>query len=96
VRKILYIHSDATKNLTKHNIFTANNQLDAYGLLLDILENEVDEGDKAFTDKEIKRFFSEDIADLKGESLSIIDWNGRGCPVEHANKHFKETVFTKK
>ena len=95
MRKILYIHSGATKNLTKHNIFTVETQLDAYGLLLDILENEIEEGEKAFTDKEIKRFFSEGAADLKGESLTIFDWNGRGCPVENANKHFKEKILTK-
>lgn len=95
MRKILYIHSDATKNLTEHNIFTVDTQLDAYGLLLDILENEIEEGDKAFSDKQIKKFFSEGMADLKGERLAIIDWNGRGCPVDYANKHFKEKSLTK-
>lgn len=94
MQKIVYIHSQATKKLTSNNIFTVKTQLDAYGLLLDILENEMDEGDKAFTDKEIKRFFADGVADLKGESLAIIDWNGRGCPIEYANKHFKEKELT--
>lgn len=86
MQKIICIFTDDTKKLSSPHIFTADHQLDAFAILVDILENEVDSGRK-FSNQEIQEIFSTNKAEFGKEKLAIIDWNGKSCPVETATKH---------
>lgn len=86
--QLLYFFNEKTKNLTTHNIFTAEDMLSAYELLIDIIHTEVD-NDNKFSDEEIKNMFSSDVIDLhEGNYCKIIHWNGRDNIEKVANKDF--------
>ena len=88
MRKIVAIYSNDTKKLTQHNLFEAENQLDAYSMLVDILENEVENGKIEFSDSDIQNIFATNQAVFGNEKLAIIDWDGKSCPVKTATMHF--------
>jgi hypothetical protein len=88
--KVVYLYNDGTKKISGTNVFTACSQLDAYFLLLDIIETEIDSGYKKYTDTQVKDIFSSESFDLHdGDHVAIADWNGQGDPVEAANYHFQ-------
>lgn len=84
MRKIVAIYSNDTKKLTQHNLFEAENQLDAYSMLVDILENEQECGNAEFSNSDIQNIFATNQATFGNEKLAIIDWDGISCPVETA------------
>lgn len=88
MRKIVAIYSNDAKKLSQHNIFTAENQLDAYAMLVDILENEVENGKIEFSNSDIQNIFATNQAVFGNEKLAIIDWDGNSCPVKTATMHF--------
>lgn len=88
--KLLYFFTNKTKTLTTSNIFQAENMLQAYELLIDIINNEVD-CDNKFTDAEIKKMFASDTIDLhEGNFCRIINYNGRDNIEKIANKDFNQ------
>ncbi len=90
MRKIVGIYMTGAKGILTPNIFTACNQLDAFAMLVDILENEIEEGKQNFTDEQIRQFFASGSAEFGNEKLFIIDWDGESCPIQTANKFLME------